>query len=248
MSIHQTNIMLLEDERLIKTGKRKKIYAGSNNDNIYLSFLDNVKHIPDCGMLWNLINDKLFTLMNTCRIPNHYIKKESTCSYQVHNIQQLPFYIRVTNIITRDIHKICNIENATILDKPIIELIIRTANDFNVINPTYLHLFDWYSDNLIQTITSLSLRINDILRSHFFAMNVDIAECILQFGLLNTEYTHNQILLSNDLSPCSYNFWDKSKHQILTLDLDLVSKLLAHLNINYTLNSMFNPNYNCYYY
>ena len=65
----------------------------------------------------------------------------------------------------------------------------------------------------IDTIRSMALKINEIMCNYFASVNVELIDFKLEFGRY-----HDQIILADEISPDTCRFWDMTTHEKLDKD------------------------------
>lgn len=229
--------MSLMTNQLLHEGTKKSLYTGSNNDRLILAFKDSIPELENSGIFLNLMNERLFSIVKSCSIPNHFIQRKNLREHEVHNTSVFPFYLRITNIVTQSVHSLFNLEMGTVLKRPLVEFTAKQDGSIKVIEQSYLLMFDWCQELYLNTIKQIAHRVNDVLRAFFFQFGVDIAQCTLRFGLFEPEHTfdtHNneKILLINDLTPHQFILWHTEANDVLTLNGDLMFNLGEYMRIN----------------
>ena len=65
----------------------------------------------------------------------------------------------------------------------------------------------------IDAIRSMALKINEIMCNYFASVNVELIDFKLEFGRY-----HDQIILADEISPDTCRFWDMTTHEKLDKD------------------------------
>lgn len=230
-------ITALNAKNIIHTGNRKIIYESSNIDKVVLSFKDITDFFPYSGMFWNLVNEKIFSMLNACNVKTHFVQRLNLREQEVFNTQAMPFGIKITNIISEQYHQNFGLEIGTILPNPLIEFIKQ--DDKKTIDQSYLSLFNIYPQEQLDQIKTISTRINDLLRAFMYQSGLSIAHMYLSYGIFKPQYTFQtdnvtETMLIDDLNPYNITFWDQKNENTTIFDIDLVKKLSVLLNIDFS--------------
>ncbi len=159
-------------KKKIYEGKAKVLYQGKQPNTIIQYFKDDATAfnnkkkatIPGKGVLNNFISELIMTRLNDINIPNHFIKRLNMREQLVHKLEIIPIEVVIRNIATGSLVKRLGIEEGKILSRPIIEFYLKNdeLND-PIISEEHIIVFDWASHEELESIISISQRINDFL-------------------------------------------------------------------------------------
>ena len=178
-------------KKKIYEGKAKVLYQGKEPNTIIQYFKDDATAfnnkkkatIPGKGVLNNFISELIMTRLNDINIPNHFIKRLNMREQLVHKLEIIPIEVVIRNIATGSLVKRLGIEEGKILSRPIIEFYLKNdeLND-PIISEEHIIVFDWASHEELESIISISQRINDFLTGYFYSQKIRLVDFKLEFG------------------------------------------------------------------
>ena len=200
----------LEKLTLLYEGKAKQVYATDNKDEYIVHYKDDAtafngeKHdtILGKGVLNNKISSFFFELLKKEGIPTHFIRRED-------DRNQL-----VLNIAAGSMAKRFGIEEGTPLKHPILEFCYKNdelGDPFA--NESQITALGWATQEQLDVISTITLKVNDILKKFLATKNVTLVDFKVEFG------THNgEVLLGDEISPDTCRFWDATTGEKLDKD------------------------------
>ena len=213
-------------KKKIYEGKAKVLYQGKEPNTIIQYFKDDATAfnnkkkaiIPGKGVLNNFISELIMTRLNDINIPNHFIKRLNMREQLVHKLEIIPIEVVIRNIATGSLVKRLGIEEGKILSRPIIEFYLKNdeLND-PIISEEHIIVFDWASHEELESIISISQRVNDFLTGYFYSQKIRLVDFKLEFGRLweNQEMT---IMVADEISPDNCRLWDLQTNEKLDKD------------------------------
>ena len=136
----------------------------------------------------------------------------------VHKLEIIPIEVVIRNIATGSLVKRLGIEEGKILSRPIIEFYLKNdeLND-PIISEEHIIVFDWASREELESIISISQRINDFLTGYFYSQKIRLVDFKLEFGRFweNQEMT---IMVADEISPDNCRLWDLQTNEKLDKD------------------------------
>ena len=213
-------------KKKIYEGKAKVLYQGKEPNTIIQYFKDDATAfnnkkkaiIPGKGVLNNFISELIMTRLNDINIPNHFIKRLNMREQLVHKLEIIPIEVVIRNIATGSLVKRLGIEEGKILSRPIIEFYLKNdeLND-PIISEEHIIVFDWASHEELESIFSISPRINDFLTGYFYSQKIRLVDFKLEFGRFweNQEMT---IMVADEISPDNCRLWDLQTNEKLDKD------------------------------
>ena len=208
--------MTQSNREKIYEGKAKILYKGPKQNTIIQYYKDdatafnNKKHstINGKGALNNRISSFLMEKINNLGITTHFIKRLNMREQLVHSVDIIPVEIVVRNIAAGSICKRLNIEEGKDLPKSIVEYYYKSdeLGDPLVVED-HIIAFEWATNQELEEIYNLSLRINDFLLGIFSSIGIKLVDFKLEFGRLYSG-EDNIIVLADELSPDNFRLWD----------------------------------------
>ena len=200
----------------IYEGKAKILYAGPKPNTVIQYYKDDAtafnnkkrSTINGKGALNNRISSFLMEKINNLGITTHFIKRLNMREQLVHSVDIIPVEIVVRNIAAGSICKRLNIEEGKDLPKSIVEYYYKSdeLGDPLVVED-HIIAFEWATNQELEEIYNLSLRINDFLLGIFSSIGIKLVDFKLEFGRLYSG-EDNVIVLADELSPDNFRLWD----------------------------------------
>ena len=185
-------------------GKAKIIYAKNSNQVIATykndaTAFNNLKKgsIKNKGAINNAISSYLFQILNHCDIPTHFIKKIDKKSQLLKKVDIIPIEVLVRNLFAGSLSKKFGIKEGTPLSDTLIEYCLKSdeLGDPHISSEHILNLGLCDFDEL-ELIDEYSLRINDVLRSTFFSIGINLIDFKLEFGICKKS---NELVLADEM-------------------------------------------------
>ena len=208
--------MTQSNRKKIYEGKAKILYKGPKQNTIIQYYKDDAtafnnkkrSTINGKGALNNKISSFLMEKINNLGITTHFIKRLNMREQLVHSVDIIPVEIVVRNIAAGSICKRLNIEEGKDLPKSIVEYYYKSdeLGDPLVVED-HIIAFEWATNQELEEIYNLSLRINDFLLGIFSSIGIKLVDFKLEFGRLYSG-EDNIIVLADELSPDNFRLWD----------------------------------------
>ena len=157
------------------------------------------------GKLNCLISAKIFELLLKNNIPNHFIELENENTMIAQKIKIIPLEIVLRNIAYGSLCKQTTIKSGTLLVKPLIDIYLKNdeLND-PLITKDRIQLMNILSSNDLKLIIDSTLKINEILKSFFKNIQLQLVDFKLEFGY----DCKKNIILGDEISPDNCRLWD----------------------------------------
>ena len=204
-------------------GKAKIIYAKSASQ-VVATYKDdatafnNLKKgsIKNKGVINNTISSYLFEVLNHCNIPTHYIKKIDKKSQLLKKVDIVPIEVLVRNYFAGSLSKKFGVKEGIELPETLIEYCLKSDDlgDPHISTEHILNLGLCDLDNL-ELIDEYALRINDILKSLFYSIGINLIDFKLEFGITKK---NKELILADEISPDTCRLWDLKTNKKLDKD------------------------------
>src|SRR6266699_5493726 len=154
-------------------GKAKKLYSTSDPDLVIAYFKDdatafNAKKrgtIEDKGVMNNRISELFFLLLEKNGVKTHFVRRLSDREMLCKRLEIIPVETVVRNIVAGSLAKRLGRIEGEPLPHPIVEYYYKSdALDDPLIYPEHAVLFGWATAPEIETIRTLALKVNEVLR------------------------------------------------------------------------------------
>ena len=210
---------------LIYEGKAKKVFCHNDSDKVILEFKDDATafnalkkaKFEGKGKLNCLISAKIFELLLKNNIPNHFIELKNENTMITQKIKIIPLEIVLRNTAYGSLCKQTTIKSGTLLSKPLIDIYLKNdeLND-PLITKDRIELMNILSTKDLDLIIDLTLKINEILKSFFKKIRLQLVDFKLEFGY---DFKDN-ILLGDEISPDNCRLWDLNQKNGIIKSLD----------------------------
>ena len=212
---------------LIYEGKAKKVFSHDDPDKVIIEFKDDATafnalkkaKFEGKGKLNCLISTRIFELLKNNNIPTHFLELKNENKMIAKKIKIIPLEIVLRNIAYGSLCKQTTIKSGTVLSKPLIDIYLKNdeLND-PIITKDRIELMKIISSKDLDLIIDFTLKINQILKSFFKNIQLQLVDFKLEFGY----DFQNNILLGDEISPDNCRLWDlkQKSDTIISLDKD----------------------------
>jgi phosphoribosylaminoimidazole-succinocarboxamide synthase len=221
----------------IYEGKAKIIYKTNESGLVIQHFKDDATafnalkkaNIEGKGVLNNRISEYLLDSLSQCGIKTHLIKRLNMREQLIKEVEIIPIEFVVRNIATGSLTKRLGISEGTVLEKPLLEYYLKNDELGDpLITREHIYSFEWASENEIESINMMSLRINDILQGIFRGVGIKLVDFKIEYGKAwNKDKEITEIILADEISPDTCRLWDIKTDK--KLDKDRFRKNLGNL-------------------
>jgi phosphoribosylaminoimidazole-succinocarboxamide synthase len=203
-------------------GKAKKLYRTSDPDLIIQYFKDdatafNAKKkgtIEDKGVMNNRMSELFFTILEREGVQTHFVRRLNDREMLCKHLEIVPVETVVRNIVAGSLAKRLGRTEGEELKAPFVEYYYKSDPlDDPLILPDHAIAFGWATEDDLNTIHSMALKVNDVLRRFLDSRGVILVDFKLEFGK-----HHGKILLGDEICPDTCRFWDKETRQKLDKD------------------------------
>ncbi|MBI4970311.1 MAG: phosphoribosylaminoimidazolesuccinocarboxamide synthase [Candidatus Omnitrophica bacterium] len=203
-------------------GKAKKVFETDDPDLFIQEFKDdatafNAKKkgtIVGKGVVNNKISSVLFQMLEKEGIPTHFVKLLSEREMLVKKVKIVPLEVTIRNITAGGMAKLLGIEEGIRLKTPVYELHYKADHlDDPLINEDHALAINMATQEELDTIKKLAIKINQLLKNFFEKLNIDLVDFKLEFGRCK-----GKIILADEISPDTCRFWEKGTGRKLDKD------------------------------
>lgn len=197
----------------IATGKAKSLYTTSQADQLIMEFRDDASAfdgkkkaaLDNKGKVNNQFNAFVMEFLASKGIETHFIKLLSNTESLVYKLDMFPIECVLRNRATGSLCKRLGIEDGLILDPPLFEFFLKDDDLGDpLITVHHIKSFGWASQSDIDAMSSLTIKVNEILVDFFNKANLILVDFKLEFGLYD-----GKILLADEFTPDGCRLWDK---------------------------------------
>ncbi|MCL4151399.1 UNVERIFIED_CONTAM: hypothetical protein GTU68_015650 [Idotea baltica] len=226
--------------RLVYEGKAKILYAGPEPGTLVQHFKDDAtafnaeKHaiIEGKGVLNNFISEYVMKHLNSVGIPTHFIRRLNMREQLIREVEIIPLEVVVRNVAAGSFSKRFGIEEGEALPRPIVEFYYKDdkLND-PLVTEEHIAAFNWCSQQDLDDMVSMALRVNDFLNGLFLGIGVKLVDFKIECGHV-FENEVPRVILADEISPDSSRLWDMKSGE--KFDKDIFRQDLGDLMDGYT--------------
>ncbi len=219
----------------IYEGKAKILYDGPEPGTLVQYFKDDAtafnaeKHevIEGKGVLNNRLSEFFFTGLTQIGVPNHFIRRLNMREQLIRQVEIIPLEIIVRNFAAGSMAKRLGMEEGTQLPRPIIEFSYKDdALGDPMVPEEYIVAFGWASQQDLDDIVALALRVNDFLSGVMMGVGIRLIDFKIEVGRI-WEGDYQRLIVADEISPDSCRLWDLETGR--KLDKDVFRRDLGNL-------------------
>ena len=224
----------------IYEGKAKDLFEGPEPGTLVQYFKDDAtafnaekKDVIDGkGVLNNRLSEYFMTGLTQIGVPNHFIKRLNMREQLIRSCEIVPLEVIVRNFAAGSISKRLGIEEGTPMPRPIVEFSYKDdALGDPLVPEEYLIAFGWASQQDLDDIVALALRVNDYLSGVMYAVGIKLIDFKIEIGRVY-EGDFQRLIVADEISPDSCRLWDMESGR--KLDKDVFRRDLGDLADAYT--------------
>ena len=228
--------------RQIYEGKAKILYEGPEPGTLIQYFKDDATAfnaqkrgtISGKGVLNNRISEHIFTALAGIGVPTHFIRRLNMREQLIRQVEIIPIEVVLRNVAAGSLSKRLGIEEGTQLPRTIIEYYYKDdALGDPMIADEHIACFGWATQEEMNDITDMAIRVNDFLSGMFAAIGIRLVDFKLEFGRV-WDGDYSRVILADEISPDGCRLWDMRSGEKLDKDrfrLDLGTVAEAYQEI-----------------
>jgi phosphoribosylaminoimidazole-succinocarboxamide synthase len=212
----------MEKREAFYEGKAKILYTTDDPDLVIQHFKDDATAfnaqkrgtIQEKGIMNNKISEVLFRYLEKAGVPTHFVERLNDRDMLVRRLQIIPVEVIVRNLIAGSMAKRLGLEEGGPLSRPVLEFCYKSdplgdpmINDYHVL------ALGWATESELRDITTLTLRVNDLLKDFFDQRDLILVDFKLEFGR-----HHGRVLLGDEICPDTCRLWQKGSLEKLDKD------------------------------
>ncbi|MBT5001849.1 MAG: phosphoribosylaminoimidazolesuccinocarboxamide synthase [Tateyamaria sp.] len=224
----------------IYEGKAKILYEGPEPGTIVQYFKDDTtafnaqkkEVIEGKGVLNNRLSELFMTGLSQIGVPTHFIKSLNMREQLVRNCEIIPLEIIVRNFAAGTMSARLGIDEGTQLPRPIVEYCYKDDSLGDpLVTEEHIAAFGWASQQEMDDILNLALRVNDFLSGMMLAVGIRLIDFKIEIGRVY-DGDFMRLVVADEISPDSCRLWDIDTGQ--KLDKDVFRQNLGNLTDAYT--------------
>ncbi len=212
----------MQKVELLYEGKAKKVYSTENEDVLIVDYKDDATAfnglkkgtISGKGVINNKMSNFMCRLLEKEGIKTHFVEELSDRETAVLKVQIVPLEVIIRNKAAGSMAKRLGLEEGTKLLCPVLEFSYKDdALGDPMINDSHALACGFATEDEINAIRTMALKINKIMVDYFATKNVELIDFKLEFGRYK-----GGIILADEISPDTCRFWDMTTHEKLDKD------------------------------
>ena len=212
----------MEIKEQLYEGKAKKVFATDDPDLCVVSYKDDATAfngkkkgtIVGKGVVNNRMSNFMFKMLEENGIHTHYVEELNDRHTVVKKVEIVPLEVIVRNRAAGSFSKKYGVPEGSDLASPILEFDYKSDPlDDPLVNNYHILALGLATQEEIDTIASMALKIDQLMIDFFKKCNVELVDFKLEFGRF-----HGEIVLADEISPDTCRFWDLDTHEKLDKD------------------------------
>ena len=213
----------MEKKELLYEGKAKKVYCTDEPETYIVSYKDDATAfngqkkgtIVGKGVVNNRMSNFMFRLLEQHGVPTHFIEELNDRETAVKKVSIVPLEVIVRNTAAGSLSKRLGLAEGTPMKTPVLEFSYKNDDLGDpMVNDYHILAMDLATREELDTIASMSFKINALMVEFFKGVGVDLIDFKLEFG----KTADGKIILADEISPDTCRFWDVNTHEKLDKD------------------------------
>ena len=208
----------MEKTTMLYEGKAKKVFATDDPSSVIVEYKDDATAfnglkkgtIVGKGVVNNKVSNHMFRMLEAKGIPTHYVEEISDRE----TIEIVKIEVIVRNIAAGSLSERIGLPEGTKLPVTVLEYCLKDDDLGDpLINDYHIAALGVATKEEMEKISSMALKINEIMRDYLKEVNVDLIDFKLEFGRFDGD-----IILADEISPDTCRFWDSKTGMKLDKD------------------------------
>ena len=184
------------------------------------------------GVLNNRISAHLMTCLEGIGLPTHFLKSLNMREQEVKLLEPMNLVFRVRNVVAGSLAKRFELDEGTILPRPIIEFYHKKkSGEYMLVSDDHIMAFQWADPSEMEEMMMIAYRANDFLNGVFSAIGVRLVDFQIELGRLWGQYGELYLMIMDELSPDSMRFWDRETNKPFATDIESYQEIAVRLGI-----------------
>ena len=204
-------------------GKAKKVYATEAPNYVIVSYKDDATAFDGAkkgtilgkGAVNNRMSNFLMGKLEQEGIPTHFVEELNDRETVVKKVEIVPLEVIVRNVSAGHFASRYGVEEGIVFDEPVLEFSYKNDDLHDpLLNTSHALALKLATREEIDTIKSMALKVNEVLKAFFLGCGVRLIDFKLEFGRL----ADGSIVLADEISPDTCRFWDVKTNEKLDKD------------------------------
>ena len=196
-------------------GKAKILYEGPEPGTLIQYFKDDSAPtvaapatLEGKGVLNNRLSEFFMAGLNQIGVPTHFIRRINMREQLVRMAEIVPLEVVVRNFAAGPLSARLGIPEGTQLPRPIVEYYFKDDKlNSPLVAEEHIVAFNWASQQDLDDIVALSLRVNDFLSGVMMGVGIRLADFRIEVGRI-WEGDFMRLIVADEISPDSCRLWD----------------------------------------
>ena len=160
------------------------------------------------GVLNNRLSEFFMSGLNNIGVPTHFIRRLNMREQLVRMAEIVPLEVMVRNFATGGISERLGIPEGMGLPRPIVEYYFKEEKlSSPLVSEEHIIAFGWASQQDLDDIIALALRVNDFLSGVMLGVGVRLMDFRIEIGRV-WEGDYMRLILADEITPDSMTLWD----------------------------------------
>lgn len=202
----------------IYEGGAKILYEGPEPGTLIAYFKDDSAPTPEQaspaavdgkGVLNNRLSEFFMSGLNNVGVQTHFLRRVNMREQMVQMAEMLPLEIVVRNYAAGEMTTNLGIPEGTPLPGPIVEYFLKNPAlpHKPMVSEEHIMAFNWASQQDVDDIIRIALRVNDFLSGLMLGIGVRLADFRIEVGRI-WEGDFMRLILADEISPDTCRLWD----------------------------------------
>lgn len=210
----------------IYTGSSKTLYQSEEEHALIMSFNDTLRlqdkrliEISGKGAINNNISAFLMQKLDLIGIDTHFIQKNNMRQQLIQFVDIFPVQVLVSSIASGRYVTDFGMEAGFVFETPVIDFRIKNNDlSYPIVNEHQICAFSWLTEEDIQDIKKLAIRVYDFLTGFFAAVGIRLVEIRLEMGRV-FDGEDCIIMIADEISPDTCKLWDMDSNESLCYEV-----------------------------
>ncbi|MBS4960786.1 MAG: phosphoribosylaminoimidazolesuccinocarboxamide synthase [Clostridiales bacterium] len=213
----------MEKLEMIYEGKAKKVFKTEDPEQFIVQYKDDATAfnglikgtITGKGVINNRMTNIVFKYLEENGIPTHLIQELSDRETLVKKVTIVPLEVILRNIAAGSFSKKYGVEEGTPLKQPVLEFSYKCDELGDpMLSESHALALGIATKEELDRISTLALKINDLMKSYFLAAGITLVDFKIEFG----RTSDGTIILADEVSPDTCRLWDAKTNEKLDKD------------------------------
>ena len=204
-------------------GKAKKVFSTEDPNVVIVSYKDDATAfdglkkgtITGKGAINNQMTNFLMQQLEKAGVPTHFVEELSERETVVKKVDIVPLEVIIRNISAGSFAKRYGVDEGIVFDAPTVEFSYKNDDLHDpLLNTSHALALKLATREEIETIRTMALKVNEVLKAVFAECGVRLIDFKLEFGRLSD----GSIVLADEISPDTCRFWDSRTGEKLDKD------------------------------